>query len=67
MPYFAIVNPKTNEVIRVSVAKSSLWCEHNYDGSCVTIEKGKAGIGMTYHPDKDLFFYTTTISFVDVR
>ena len=55
MPYFAEVNPKTNEVVRVIVAKSKLWCEQNLDGSCVTIEKGKAGIGMTYHPDNDLF------------
>jgi len=37
------------------VAKSRMWCEYELDGTWVATEKGKAGTGMTYHPDKDLF------------
>ena len=55
MPYFAELNPKTNEVLRLIVAKSRMWCEYELDGTWVATEKGKGGTGMTYHPDKDLF------------
>jgi len=41
--------------IRMVVAKSRMWCEYELDGTWVATEKGKAGTGMTYHPDKDLF------------
>jgi hypothetical protein len=60
MPSFAELNTQTNEVIRVILAKSRLWCEYELDGTWVKTYKnieGKnyAGIGYTYHPDKDNF------------
>jgi|SRR5210317_1515062 len=60
MPSFAELNTQTNEVIRVILAKSKLWCEYELDGTWVktyknTEGKNYAGIGYTYHPDKDNF------------
>jgi len=60
MPEFAEINPQTNEVLRVIGAKSRLWCEYELDGTWVnahydTPGKNYAGIGWTYHPDKDNF------------
>jgi hypothetical protein len=60
MPHFAEINPQTNEVLRVIVAKSRLWCEYNLDGTWVnahhdTSGKNYAGIEHIYHPEKDNF------------
>ena len=33
MPDFAEINTQTNEVLRVIVAKSKLWCEYELDGT----------------------------------
>jgi len=60
MPYFAELNTKTNEVLRVIVAKSKFWCEYELDGTWVkthrnTDGKNFAGVGCIYHPDKDNF------------
>ena len=60
MPSFAEINPQTNEVLRVIGAKSKLWCEYELDGTWVRTYYNKdgknyAGIGDTYHPDKDNF------------
>ena len=60
MPEFAEINPQTNEVLRVILAKSKLWCEYELDGIWFrtyhdTEGKNFAGIGFTYHPDKDNF------------
>tara|TARA_B100000945_G_scaffold221637_1_gene179003 strand:+ start:97 stop:426 length:330 start_codon:yes stop_codon:yes gene_type:complete len=55
MPYFAELNPQTNEVIRVIVCKTKQWCENELGGNWVEIDKKKGGIGYTYHPDKDKF------------
>jgi hypothetical protein len=60
MPYFAEINTQTNEVLRVIVAKSKLWCEYELDGTWVktyqdTPGKNYAEIGSTYHLDKDNF------------
>jgi hypothetical protein len=60
MPHFAEINTQTNEVIRVILAKSRLWCEYELDGTWVKTHKnteGKnyAGMGYIYHQDKDNF------------
>ena len=60
MPEFAEINTQTNEVLRVIGAKSKLWCEYELDGTWFrtyenTEGKNYAGIGFTYHPDKDNF------------
>ena len=60
MPYFAELNNKTKKVLRVIAAKSKLWCEYELDGIWYvtyydTPGKNYAGIGMTYHPDKENF------------
>src|SRR6056300_1367746 len=60
MPHFAEINTQTNEVLRVIIAKSKLWCEYEVDGTWFrtyydTEGKNYAGIGFTYHPDKDNF------------
>lgn len=60
MPEFAEINTQTNEVLRVVGAKSKLWCEYELDGTWVnarydTPGKNFAGIGFTYHPDKENF------------
>lgn len=60
MPEFAEINPQTNEVLRVIGAKSKLWCEYELDGTWFrtyhdTEGKNFAGIGFTYHPDKENF------------
>ena len=60
MPYFAELNTKTNEVLRVIVAKSKLWCEYELDGTWVkthrdTDGKNFASVGCIYYPDKDNF------------
>ena len=55
MPYFAELNPQTNDVIRVIIAKRRLWCEYELDGTWVATEKGKVGVGYTYYSDKNLF------------
>jgi hypothetical protein len=33
MPHFAEINTQTNEVLRVIVAKSKLWCEYELGGT----------------------------------
>lgn len=60
MPHFAEINPQTKKVLRVIRAKSKLWCEYELDGTWTrtyydTEGKNYAGIGYTYHPDKDNF------------
>ena len=60
MYHFAEINTQTNEVLRVIVAKSKLWCEYELDGTWFktyknTEGKNYAGIGCTYHPAKDNF------------
>ena len=60
MPEFAEINTQTNEVLRVIGAKSKLWCEYELDGTWFrtyeNIEgKNYAGVGFTYHPDKENF------------
>ena len=60
MPHFAEINPQTNEVLRVILAKSKLWCEYELGGTWFrtyynTEGKNYAGIGSTYHPEKDNF------------
>ena len=60
MPEFAEINTQTNEVLRVIGAKSKLWCEYELDGTWFrtyenTEGKNFAGVGFTYHPDKDNF------------
>ena len=60
MPHFAEINTQTNEVLRVILAKSKLWCEYELDGTWFrTYEnmegKNYAGVGFTYHPDKENF------------
>lgn len=60
MSHFAEINPITKEVLRVILAKSKLWCEYELDGTWIKTykynsDKNYAGIGWTYHPDKDNF------------
>ena len=60
MPSFAELNTQTNEVLRVIGAKSKIWCEYHLGGEWIRTyynKEGKnyAGIGCTYHPDKDNF------------
>lgn len=60
MPHFAEINTDTNEVLRVIVAKSKLWCEYELDGTWVRtyddVEgKNYAGVGFMYHPEQDNF------------
>ena len=60
MPHFAEINTQTNEVLRVIRAKSKRWCEYELDGTWFrtyydTEGKNYAGIGFTYHPDKENF------------
>ena len=60
MPEFAEINPQTNEVLRVIGAKSKLWCEYELDGTWIrtyenTEGKNFAGVGWTYHPDRENF------------
>ncbi len=60
MPYFAEIDPQTNEVLRLVIAKSKLWCEYELDGTWVktyknTEGKNYAGKGYIYHLDKDNF------------
>ena len=60
MPHFAEINTQTKEVLRVILAKSKLWCEYELDGTWFrtyydTEGKNYAGIGWTYHPEKENF------------
>ena len=60
MPHFAEINTDTNEVLRVIVAKSKLWCEYELDGTWVRtyddVEgKNYAGVGFMYHQEQDNF------------
>lgn len=60
MPEFAQLDTQTNKVLRVVGAKSKLWCEYELDGIWVSAHrdtegKNYAGIGWTYHPDKENF------------
>ena len=60
MLYFAELNPRTNEVLRLVIAKSKLWCEYELDGTWVktyknTEGKNFAGKGYIYHSDRDNF------------
>ena len=55
MPHFAEINPQTNEVLRVILAKSKLWCEYELGGTWFrtyynTEGKNYAGIGSTITP-----------------
>jgi hypothetical protein len=55
MPYFAEIDPQTNEVLRMIVAKSKHWCEYRLGGTWLETEKGKCGKGYIYHPDRENF------------
>jgi hypothetical protein len=60
MPHFAEINTQTNEVLRVILAKSKLWCEYELDGTWFrtyynTEGKNFAGMGWMYHPEKENF------------
>ena len=58
--HFSEINPITNIVKRVINAKDKSWCEQKLGGMWVETHKyhsnkNFAGIGWTYHPDKDNF------------
>lgn len=60
MSHFAEIDPETNEVLCVRVAKSKIWCQYHHDGEWIKTYKtipGKnhAAKGYTYHPDKENF------------
>ena len=63
MVHFAEVNKSTNNVQNVIVCESKKWCEANLGSNDTlwvrtyydTEGKNYAGIGWTYHPDKDNF------------
>jgi len=60
MPYFAEINPQTNEVLRVIVTDNKTWCEQTFGGTWVQTYKktegqNYAGKGYIYHPDRENF------------
>jgi hypothetical protein len=60
MPHFAEIDTQTNEVLRVLVAASKLWCENHLGGTWVrthysTDGKNYAGVGYVYHPEQENF------------
>jgi hypothetical protein len=60
MVHFAEIDPTTNIVKRIIVCDSKEWCEKTFGGTWVrtyyrTEGTNFAGIGWTYHPDRDNF------------
>ena len=60
MVHFAEIDPTTNIVKRIIVCDSKEWCEKTFGGTWVrtyyrTEGTNFAGIGLTYHPDRDNF------------
>ena len=60
MPHFAEIDPQTNEVLQVILAKTKVWCEYHLGGTWVRTYKntpGKkyAGKGYIYYPDRENF------------
>lgn len=60
MPYFARINTETNKVVEVIRCVSKEWCESSLGGTWIrtyysTPYKNYAGIGWTFHPDKENF------------
>ena len=60
MVHFAEIDPTTNIVKRIIVCESKEWCEKTFGGTWVrtyyrTEGTNFAGIGWTYHPDRDNF------------
>jgi hypothetical protein len=60
MVHFAEIDPTTNIVKRIIVCESKEWCEKTFGGTWIktyyrTEGTNFAGIGWTYHPDKDNF------------
>jgi len=60
MVHFAEIDPTTNIVKRIIVCDSKEWCEKTFGGTWIrtyyrTEGTNFAGIGWTYHPDKDNF------------
>ena len=58
--HFAEINPLNNKVLRVIVSDSQEWCEKHLGGTWkrtyyATPPNNYAGVGFTYHPDKDNF------------
>ena len=60
MVHFAEIDPTTNIVKRIIVCDSKEWCEKTFGGTWIrtyyrTEGTNFAGIGWTYHPDRDNF------------
>jgi hypothetical protein len=60
MPHFAEIDPQTNEVLQIILAKTKVWCEYHLGGTWVRTYKntpGKkyAGKGYIYYPDRENF------------
>ena len=60
MVHFAEIDPTTNIVKRIIVCESKEWCEKTFGGTWIktyyrTEGTNFAGIGWTYHPDRDNF------------
>ncbi len=60
MVHFAEIDPTTNIVKRIIVCDSKEWCEKTFGGTWVrtyyrTEGTNFAGVGWTYHPNKDNF------------
>jgi hypothetical protein len=60
MVHFAEIDPTTNIVKRIIVCDSKEWCEKTFGGTWVrtyyrTEGTNFAGIGWTYHPDRNNF------------
>jgi hypothetical protein len=60
MPHFAEIDPQTNEVLQVILAKTKVWCEETFSGTWVQTYKkvegqNYAGKGYIYYPDKENF------------
>ena len=60
MVHFAEIDPNTNIVKRIIVCESKEWCKKTFGGTWVrtyyrTEGTNFAGIGWTYHPDRDNF------------
>jgi hypothetical protein len=60
MVHFAEIDRTTNIVKRIIVCESEEWCEKTFGGTWIrtyyrTEGTNFAGIGWTYHPDRDNF------------
>ena len=60
MVHFTEIDPITNIVKRIIVCESKEWCEKTFGGTWIrtyyrTEGTNFAGIGWTYHPDRDNF------------